>query len=268
MKILPTTLTLIISLLAVGCTSPDETLVAPSPDKAEDLVTKLQRPGVMPKTDGVEEFSLRHPSAPAGAHLSYFGGRVNSATQVVEVLWGTGSYESNVTSAATPSIATFYSQLLAQSTYANWLDASTTRSRRPRPAKTNQHINDGAFVNQVTITPASSASTITDASDPDRDRRADQPAGHPARADQATPQGNNDTYYAMFFPHGKTITQGGSKSCQAGGFCAYHGTIRIGSPRASTTACIPDMQPAPAATPAAATPRRRSATRPRSPRTR
>ena len=28
----------------------------------------------------------------------------------------------------------------------------------------------------------------------------------------------------IFFPPGKTITQGGSNSCQAGGFCAYHGT--------------------------------------------
>ena len=28
----------------------------------------------------------------------------------------------------------------------------------------------------------------------------------------------------IFFPPGKTITQGGSNSCQPGGFCAYHGT--------------------------------------------
>jgi hypothetical protein len=28
----------------------------------------------------------------------------------------------------------------------------------------------------------------------------------------------------IFFPPGKTITQGGSSSCVAGGFCAYHGT--------------------------------------------
>jgi len=28
----------------------------------------------------------------------------------------------------------------------------------------------------------------------------------------------------IYFPPGKTISQGGSNSCQAGGFCAYHGT--------------------------------------------
>src|SRR5207302_1041006 len=36
---------------------------------------------------------------------------------------------------------------------------------------------------------------------------------------------NVNTYYAIFFPHGKTISQGGSSSCVSGGFCAYHGTL-------------------------------------------
>ena len=32
--------------------------------------------------------------------------------------------------------------------------------------------------------------------------------------------------YMMFFPKGKRISQGGSGSCVAGGFCAYHSTFR------------------------------------------
>jgi len=36
--------------------------------------------------------------------------------------------------------------------------------------------------------------------------------------------GNVNTLYMIFFPPGKTITQGGSSSCVGGGFCAYHGT--------------------------------------------
>ncbi|HEX6838757.1 MAG TPA: hypothetical protein VF334_19400, partial [Polyangia bacterium] len=49
-----------------------------------------------------------HPdSAPPGAHLSYFGGRVVSNAQVVQVLYGMGSYLPEVTSTSTPSIATF-----------------------------------------------------------------------------------------------------------------------------------------------------------------
>jgi len=38
--------------------------------------------------------------------------------------------------------------------------------------------------------------------------------------------GNNNTYYAVFFPHGKTIASSdGTRSCVSGGFCAYHSTI-------------------------------------------
>src|SRR5207249_3748841 len=35
----------------------------------------------------------------------------------------------------------------------------------------------------------------------------------------------NNTYYAIFFPHGITITLGTVSSCVDNGFCAYHGTI-------------------------------------------
>src|SRR5690348_15239667 len=36
-------------------------------------------------------------SAPAGAHLNYYGGRVVSNMQVVQVIYGTGSYLPQVT---------------------------------------------------------------------------------------------------------------------------------------------------------------------------
>ena len=54
-----------------------------------------------------------NPTAPpAGAQLTYYGGRVVSNMQVIQVLWGTGSYLSNVGSTGTPSMATFYQQAL------------------------------------------------------------------------------------------------------------------------------------------------------------
>src|SRR6516162_8275920 len=56
--------------------------------------------------------------------------------------------------------------------------------------------------------------------------------------------GNINTYYAVFFPHGTTITQGGSSSCVAGGFCAYHGTVAAsGSIGEVYYGVHPDMQP-------------------------
>src|SRR5262249_56907905 len=45
----------------------------------------------------------------------------------------------------------------------------------------------------------------------------------------ALPPPTNNQIYMVHFPSGKTITQGGTSSCVAGGFCAYHGTFTIGS---------------------------------------
>jgi hypothetical protein len=87
---------------------------------------------------------------PLGAHLIYYGRRVVSHMQVVQVIYGSGSYASFVTSSGAGSMAAFYQGVL------------------------------------------------------------------------------NSPYYSIFFPHGKTITQGGTNSCQAGGFVAYHGTIAAG----------------------------------------
>jgi hypothetical protein len=168
----------------------------------------------------------RVETAPAGARLTYYGGRVVSNMQVVQVLWGTGSYLSNVSSTASPSIATFY-QAVLNSAYVDWFD-SEYNTVNPTPVanstKTNQHIGRGSFLQQVTITPSSSSASISDATI-QSEISAQIQAGHlPAPTHDAA--GNNNTYYAIFFPHGKSITQGGSGSCVAGGFCAYHGTIQ------------------------------------------
>ena len=52
--------------------------------------------------------------------LAYYGGRVNANTQVIQVLWGTGSSESHVSSTSTPSVATFYQQLLSNGAATTW----------------------------------------------------------------------------------------------------------------------------------------------------
>jgi hypothetical protein len=161
-------------------------------------------------------------AAPAGAHLTYFGGRVVSNIRVVQVLWGTGSYLPQVSSTSSPSMATFY-QGVTNSAYVDWLNEYNTNTQSG--TRTNQIIGRGGFVAQVTITPsaANDGSTIADSSI-QAELAAQIQAGHlPAPTQDAG--GNNNTYYAIFFPHGKTITQGTSSSCVGGGFCAYHGTI-------------------------------------------
>ena len=184
-----------------------------------------------------------HAIRPAATgNLTYYGGRVVSDLHVVQVIWGGGSYLSNVTSTATPSMATFYQQAL-NSSYVAWLDHDYN-TVSPSPAsgstKTDQHIGPGSFVGQYTITP--SVTGTVDDSQIQSEIASQIAAGHlPAPTTDAA--GNNNTYYAIFFPHGTTITMGGSSSCVSGGFCAYHGTISNVGGHEVYYGVHPDMQP-------------------------
>jgi hypothetical protein len=159
-------------------------------------------------------------AAPAGAHLNYHGGRVVSNIHVIEVLYGSGTFMPQVTATTTPSISSFYTGV-TNSAYFDWL----TEYNTPASGGTNQAIGRGNFGGKVQITPAASrnGTTITDAQI-QAELAAQITAGvlPPVTFDAA---GNVNTYYAVFFPHGKVISQGGSNSCRAGGFCAYHGTF-------------------------------------------
>ena len=163
---------------------------------------------------------LTRTAAPFGAHLSYFGGRVVSNTQVVQVIYGRGSYIPEVTSTASPSMATFYQGIL-NSPYVDWLREYNT-TNQPGLA-TNQVIGRGSFASQVTITPSpQNNGSVIDDSNIKAELAAQIQAGNiPAPTQDAL--GNNNTYYAIFFPHGKVLTVQGVSSCQF--FCAYHGTV-------------------------------------------
>src|SRR5579864_8306289 len=180
-------------------------------------------------------------AAPAGAHLSYFGGPVISNVHVVQVLYGSGSYNAQVAGTTSPTMGQFYGDLTgANSGYTSLL----TQYNTPATGGTNQTIGNGTFdgLFQIVPAPGNDGSTITD-TQIQAELLAQITAGHlPAPILDAA--GNVNTLYMIFFPPGKTITQGGSSSCVAGGFCAYHGTT-------STTlngknllyGVMPDMQP-------------------------
>ena len=160
-------------------------------------------------------------AAPAGAHLSYFGGPVISNVQVIQVLYGTGSYNAQVAGTSSPSMGNFFSDLTGtNSGYVNLL----TQYNTTISGGTNQTIGNGTFAGLFQITPSAgnNGSTIDD-SNIQAELLAQINAGHlPAPVLDAA--GNVNTIYMIYFPPGKTITQGGSSSCVAGGFCAYHGT--------------------------------------------
>ncbi|HET7542468.1 MAG TPA: hypothetical protein VFK05_21510 [Polyangiaceae bacterium] len=159
-------------------------------------------------------------SAPGGAKLIYRGGRVVSNVQVVQVIWGSGSYIPEVTNVAGPSMASFYQGVL-NSSHVDWLSEYNTVGLAA-PAS-NQIIGRGSFATQVVITPsaANNGSTIDDSNIKAELSAQIQAGTLPAPTHDSA--GNNNTYYAVFFPHGKVITMQGSASCSI--FCAYHGTI-------------------------------------------
>ncbi len=159
--------------------------------------------------------------APAGAHLSYFGGPVVSNAHIVQVLYGSGSYNPQVAGSSSPTIGNFFSDLLgANSGYINLLSQYSTNFS----GGTNQTIGNGTFdgIFQITPSAANNGSTIDD-SNIQAELLAQINASHlPAPVLDAA--GNVNTLYMIYFPLGKTITERGSTSCVAGGFCAYHGT--------------------------------------------
>src|SRR5215831_11134624 len=160
-------------------------------------------------------------AAPAGAHLTYFGGPIISNVQVVQVLYGSGSYNAQVAGTTSPTMGQFYGDIVgANSGLITLLQQYNTNVS----GGTNQTIGNGTFDGLFQIVPSAgnNGSTISDAQI-QSELLAQITAGHlPAPVLDAA--GNVNTLYMIFFPPGKTITQGGSSSCVAGGFCAYHGT--------------------------------------------
>ena len=157
------------------------------------------------------------------AHLTYYGGPVISNVKIVQVLYGTGSYASFVTSTGAGSMAAFYAGV-TNSAYFDWLSEYNTST---------QSIGRGTFAGQFSITPSSAnnGATITDAQI-QAELSAQIAAGH-------LPANDANTLYMTYFPHGKVIDQGGSTSCSV--FCAYHGTFVKGS-NDVFYGVMPDMQ--------------------------
>ena len=160
--------------------------------------------------------------------LTYYGGPVVNSIKVIQVLYGTGTYQPFVQGTGSGTMSAFYGGVVG-SPYFTWLNGDYGSGS----GKTSQVIGYGNFAGQVTITPSSSrnGSTITDAQI-QAELAAQIAAGHLAAP-------NANTYYAVYFPKGKTISQGSSNSCVSGGFCAYHGTV-AGSSSTWTYGVHPD----------------------------
>ena len=137
------------------------------------------------------------------AHLTYFGGPVVSHIRVVQVLWGEGDYLANVRQTKSPSMATFYQQIL-NSAYVDWLSEYDTPT---------QTIGRGEFVGQFLITPVNPGPTINDSEVTDELARQIA-AGH-------VPAPDANIYYAVYFPAGVTVHAFNATTCVDA--CGWHG---------------------------------------------
>jgi len=63
------------------------------------------------RNSGAKSASEIAVAAPAGAHLTYFGGPVISNVHVVQVLYGSGSYNAQVAGSTSPTMGNFYGDL-------------------------------------------------------------------------------------------------------------------------------------------------------------
>ena len=74
------------------------------------------------------------PAAAAGPHLSYFGGKVISKAKVLQVLYGTGTYQSFVSGNAAPNLARIPSSTESPPTSRNAMLPSNKNEERGMPS--------------------------------------------------------------------------------------------------------------------------------------
>jgi hypothetical protein len=224
---------LLLFLLLISAALPTLAQVSQSADADGGALLPLQHAPAVQGPSHVVAMPLRHGipwrdatgpvgfAAPAGAHLSYFGGPIISNVQVIQVLYGSGSYNSQVSGATSPTMGNFFGDIVGSN---SGLISLLTQYNTNISGGTGQVFGFGTFAGLFQIVPSAgnNGSTISD-TQIQSELLSQINGGHlPAPTNDSL--GNPNTIYMIYFPPGKTITQGGSNSCQAGGFCAYHGT--------------------------------------------
>jgi hypothetical protein len=160
--------------------------------------------------------ALAAMTVPAGAasatapHLTYWGGALITNVRVVVVVWGPGSYTTQVTGTKTPNVPSFVATL-TKSSYVDWLSEYNAGT---------QHIGRGTYVGRYTIRPApkNNGSTVDDARNIEPELLAQIRAAR-------LPAPDRNTLYVLFTRSGQRVTMRGSDSVT--GFCAYHSALRF-----------------------------------------
>src|ERR1051326_394891 len=182
-------------------------------------------------------------SAPAGAHLNYYGGPIITNVQVIQVLYGSGSYEPHVAGTSSPTMGQFFGDFTGSG---SGLPTLLWQYNTNLSGGTNQFFGNGTFGGLFQITPsgANNGSTINDS------QIQSELLGQLSVGNLPAPitdfSGNPKTLYMIYFPPGKTlINPQGQTSCAFPGFCAYHGTTStLFNGKHVLYGAMPDMQTA------------------------
>ena len=177
-------------------------------------------------------------AAPAGARLTYFGGRVISNAQVVLVVYGSGSFLPQVTSAGSPSMSSFFQQVLNSAL--RRLADGVQHARLG--GGTNQTIGRGSFLAQSRSRhrpPTTAPPSATPRSRRSSSRRSAPAIFRPPRATRpATP-----TPFTWSISRTERSSRREVRApASSGGFCAYHGTVGSGPFGEFYYGVFPDMQ--------------------------
>ena len=174
-------------------------------------------------------------AAGSNGNVVYYGGHVISHAQVVPVMWG-----SNVSQDITSKAEAFFSTII-NSPYIDWLgeyDTVGLNGKVDNQPGSNQHVNRGTALPLVTIAPANTGKSLTDAAI-QTELLAQLKAGS-LPAPQIDAEGGVDTVYVIAFPAGMSISDfGGDDVCTVS--CAYHWTVTVpGVASGVPYAVIPD----------------------------
>src|ERR1043166_7534959 len=207
---------LLLFLLLISAALPTLAQVSQSADADGGALLPLQHAPAAEGPSHVVAMPLRHGipwrdatgpigfAAPAGAHLSYFGGPIISNVQVIQVLYGSGSYNSQVSGATSPTMGNFFGDIVGSN---SGMISLLTQYNTNISGGTGQVFGFGTFGGLFQIVPAAgnNGSTISD-TQIQSELLAQINGGH-LPAPILDSLGNPNTLSMIFFPPEKPLTK-------------------------------------------------------------
>ena len=144
--------------------------------------------------------------APAAApHLTYRGGQLLSSVKVFTIFWG-AAWQQQPQNDMLQKVNQFFDTILTSALMDQLTEYNTN----------GMTIGHGQRIGTVTITSPHLAHTVTD-------NGIRHMLQQEIATNHAIPQPTPNTLYFVYLPPGVSVSQGGSRSCQA--FCGYHDGI-------------------------------------------